>query len=533
MAQEYIPKQPLMAGKINGVVSQGNRRHLNHCASNPRSRANFRQDEIRKPLIRKRRIFITLQRSGSSARRCILACGLLLAAAAGAQIVPPAQTLDTSQNPFIGGTPSGQVTAEAIDLSLNDALDRGVKYNLGLLTAVQGAEQVRAARLKTLSDLLPNINAHITEAAEQLNLLALGVPASFLRGASPIVGPFYVFDARPTVTENVSLNALRQLRAARESLTASQWDVRNARELVVLFVGAGYIQALSDQARIDSIQAQFTTAQTLFQQASDMKSAGVIARIDVLRAQVEMQVQQQRLTAAQNDFDKAKLALARSIGLPLGQQFRLTTAAPYEPNPPIALEEALNRALAARADYQSALAQQRAAELSVSAAAAERLPSIQISADYGILGPAPDNSHGTFTTAATLAIPIYPGGRIHADVVAATAALKQRQAAAQDAGARVEYEVRASFLDLASAAQQVEVARSSVQLAGEELQQARDRFAAGVTDNIEVVEAQESLALNNVNYIDSLLAHNLAKLELARALGTAETAVKNYLGGNP
>ena len=461
-----------------------------------------------------------------SPAHCLLGSGCCSNCATGA-------TLDTAQNPFMGGTPSGQPTAGELDLSLGDALDRGVKYNLGLLLSTQGTELARAARLRTLSELLPNISAHITEESEQINLLAFGIPASFLRGISPIVGPFYLFDARPTVTETVSVNALRQLHAARESLAASQLDARNSRELVVLFVGAGYIQALFDQARIDSIQAQLATAQTLLQQASDMKTAGVVAGIDVLRARVEMQVLQQRLTAAQNDFDKAKLALARAIGLPLGQQFRLTTEAPYKPNPPVTLDEALNRALSARPDYQSALAQQRAAELALSAASSEHLPSILIAGDYGVLGPAINESHGTYTASATLAIPIYAGGRVHADEVAAAAVLKERQAQAQDARARVEYEVRASFLDLASASQQVEVARDSVELAGEELQQARDRFAAGVTDNIEVVQAQESLAANNVNYIDSLLAHNLAKLELARALGTAETAVRQYLGGNP
>jgi outer membrane protein TolC len=442
-------------------------------------------------------------------------------------------TLDTSQNPFLGGTPAGQVTAGVIDLSLGDALDRALKYNLGLLLTQQGSEQVRAARARALSDLLPNVDAHVAESVQQINLLALGVPASFLRGISPIVGPFEVFDLRATATEGLSFRALNALRASRENFTASQFDVRNARDLVVLFVGAGYIQALSDEARINTIQVQLTTAQTLYQQAVDMKKAGVVAAIDVLRAQVEMQNQRQRLLAAQNDFEKAKLALARAIGLPIGQQFRLTTEAPYRPNPTIPLEEAIDRAFRSRADYQSVLALQRAAALTRRAAAAQHLPSFQVSSDYGVLGPDPGTSHGTFSTVAALQVPIFQGGRISADVAAADAVLKQRQAQAEDTRVRVEYEVRSAFLDLASAAQQVEVARSSMQLATDQLQQARDRFAAGVTNNIEVIQAQESLALTNENYIASLLAHNLAKLALARALGIAEVAVKQFLGGTP
>jgi outer membrane protein TolC len=408
-----------------------------------------------------------------------------------------------------------------------------LRYNLGLIVSAQGSEQVRAERARVLSALLPNVNAHVAETAEQINLLALGVPAGFFNGISPIVGPFEIFDTRAVATENLSLSALRGFKASQENFLASQFDVRNARDLVVLFVGAGYIQALSDQARIASIQAQLVTAQNLYRQAVDMKRAGVIAAIDVLRAQVEMQSQQQRLVAAQNEFDKAKLALARAIGLPISQQFRLTTEAPYRPNPSLTLEDALERAWHSRADYQSAMARQRAAELSLRAASAERLPSLQIETDYGLLGPEPGRSHGTFTSTGTLVVPVFEGGRIRADEQAAQAAFKQSQAQAEDTKVRVEYEVRSSFLDLASAAQQVEVARSSVDLATEQLRQAQDRFAAGVTNNIEVIQAQESLALTNENYIASLLAHNLAKLSLARAVGTAESAVRQYLGGTP
>jgi outer membrane protein TolC len=424
---------------------------------------------------------------------------------------------------------------EVIDLTLADALDRALKYNLGFVLSQQASLQVRAARIRALSELLPQVDAHISESPSQTNLLAKGSsPESFKNtGISPIQGPFYPFDARPTITQELSISALRTLHAAEKSFTASQFDLRNARDLVVLFVGGAYIQALSDQSRVAAIQAQLNTAQSLYQQAVDMKSAGVIAAIDVLRAQVEMQVQQQRLVAARNEFEKAKLAMARAIGLPVSQAFRLSTEAPYRPSPAITLDQALERAFRSRWDYLSLLTQQKAAEDSRRSAIAEQYPSLQLYADYGLLVTNLSPWHGTFTTAATLQIPIFPGRKIEADVAAADAVLKQRQAQAQDMRARVEYEVRASFLDLTSASQQVEVARSSVQLAAETLLQSRDRFAAGVTNNIEVIQAQESVALADENYIDSLLAHNLAKLALARALGGTETAVKQYLGGTP
>jgi outer membrane protein TolC len=438
----------------------------------------------------------------------------------------------TSQSPFFGGTPSGTVTPGVIDLSLSDALDRGLKYNLGLLLTARANDQVRAAQLRTLSDLLPNINAYVAEVNQQINLAALGVPPSFLRGMSPIIGPFAIFDARFTYAQNISLKSIRSLRAAEQNYRASQASLRDSRDLVVLFVGGGYIQALSAQSRIEAIQAQLATAESLYRQAVDLKAAGTVPAIDVLRAQVEMQVQQQRLVAAQNDFDKIKLQLARAIGMPQAQQYRLTTEAPYQPAPPLTVDEALDRAFRDRADYQSAVAQVRAAEDLRSAAAAERVPGIQLTGNYGTLGFRPTSSHGTFVAAAELQIPIFQGGRIRSDKQTADAFLLQRQEQAADTRARVEFDVRSAFLDLVSASKQVEVARSSVGLATEQLQQAQDRFGAGVTNNIEVIQAQESVAVANENYIASLLAHNLAKLSLARSLGVAESAVKNFLGGS-
>ena len=439
---------------------------------------------------------------------------------------------DSAQNPYLGGKPSGVVAPGAIDLSLPEALDRGLKQNLGLLLTEQGGEQARAARLRSLAELLPSVNAQFARSEEQLNLLALGVPRSFFpAGASTIAGPFGLFDARAIYAQNISLRAIQALRASAESFRASQASLRDARDLVVLFVGGGYIQALAAESRIDAIKAQLATAENLYRQAEDMKAAGTVPAIDVLRAQVEMQVQQQRLVAAQNDFDKAKLQLARAIGLPQGQAYRLTTEAPYQPVPPLTLEQALEQAFKNRADYQSALAQQRAADLTRSAAGAERLPSLQMSVDYGALGLKATQAHGTFTATAGVQIPIFDSGRIRSDKMAADALLRQRQDQTADARARVEYDVRSAFLDLVSAGQQVEVARSSVGLAGEQLTQARDRFSAGVTNNMEVIQAQESLAVANENYIGSLLAHNLAKLALARALGGAESSVKNFLGG--
>jgi len=457
------------------------------------------------------------------------ATGIGLGAPAPA-VTAPTQDVSDAQNPFLGGLSSGQVTPGFLRLTLQDAIQRGLKFNLGLFLSGQGTQQARGARLRALSALLPNVTAHVAESSQQVNLAAFGFPPT--PGISSVRGPFSVFDARASAIESLSLAAWNNYKASVENLNASQLNYQNARDLVVLVSGGLYIQSLAAAARIQTVQAQLTTAETLFNQAVDLKKAGVIAGIDVLRAQVEYQVQQQRLVAARNEFDKQKLQLARAIGLPVGQEIQLAeTTMPFVPVPPLPFEQALDRALSNRADYKAAKTQVRAAELTRKAAIGQALPSIQFNADYGTIGPNPGNSHGTFTAAGALVIPIFQGGRVKGDVQQADALIAQRRAEADDTRNRIEFEVRSAFLDLNSAAQQVEVARSSVDLAQQQVVQAQDRFAAGVTNNIEVIQAQEALATTNDNYINSLLAHNLAKLSLARALGVAEEATKEFLGG--
>lgn len=434
------------------------------------------------------------------------------------------------QNPFAGSIPQGKATPGAIPLTLLDALNRGLQYNLGLVTATHTEAAVRAERLRALSQLLPTLSAGVTESLQQINLAAFGIPP--VRGTPPVVGPFGIFDARVAGAGAVlDFSLLNNLRASNQDVSAAGSSYRNARELVVSAVGIGYLQALSATARVQAVQVQLNTAQTLYKQAVDLKNAGVTPAIDVLRAQVEMQAQQQRLLVATNDLQKGKLQLARIIGLPVGQEFTLATEVPYTPPPPLIFEESLASAYANRSDYAVAQARVRAAEFTRNAAVSERLPGVHVTADYGVLGTRPTSSHGTFTAAAGLQIPIFTGGRIRADIEAAQAALRQRQAEADDLRGRIEFEVRTAYLDLKAASDQVEVARSTLDLAQQTLTQAQDRFRAGVTNNIEVVQAQESVASSNEAFISSTLQFNLAKLELARSVGIAEQSVRQYLGG--
>lgn len=444
--------------------------------------------------------------------------------------LPPAITGTSAQNPFLGSAPQKPVPG-VLALSLQDALQRGLRYNLGLLLTNQGQRQAEGVRLAARSRLLPDITTRTSYTAQQVDLATFGIPP--IPGIPVIVGPFEVFDARAFVSQRIlDFNSLNSLRAQSDAAKAAQYTYQNARDTVVLVVGGSYMQAVASGARIDAVRAQLQTATAVYQETIDMKNAGLAAAIDVLRSQVEMQAQQQKLLAVQNDFEKQKLALARTIGLPTEQAFTLTDAMPFTPAPPITLQEAIDKALRSRSDYRSAESLLHAAEMAKKAADDERLPSLTLNGDYGDIGNRPSSSHGTFTAAAALKIPIFQGGKVRADQLQADAQLQQKRSQMEDMRGRIEYEVRTAFLDLKTSADQVNVAKNSVDLATQQVGQARDRFAAGVTDTIEVVQAQDALATANDNYISALFAHNLAKLSLARALGVAEQSAIKFLGGN-
>ena len=436
---------------------------------------------------------------------------------------------EQSQSPLQGSVPSGQASPEVLPLSLNGAIERGLKHNLGLLLSDQASRAARGQRWVALSALLPNLEASATEQVQQLSLAANGIKIpNFPR----IVGPFGIFDVRAFLSQRVlDWNATETARAAAENVGAADYSYKDARDLVVLVVSNAYLQTTADAARVGAVRTQVKTAESLHDKAVDLHKAGLSAGIDELRAKVELQTRQQQLIAAENDLAKHKLNLARAIGLPIGQGFALTEQVAFRPLESVQLGDVLQRAYSSRSDYQSALAQVRAAEFARKAAVAERLPTLAVSADYGDIGPNPANSHGTFTVAGVLRVPIFQGGRVRGDVLQADAALQQRKQELENLRAQIDYSVRTALLDLKTAADQVAVAQSSVELAGQTLTQAQDRFGAGVTDNIEVVQAQESVASANDAYIASLYAHNLAKVSLARAMGIAEQGVKEYLGG--
>ncbi len=437
------------------------------------------------------------------------------------------QVIQRNQDPFAGSIPQGKATTETIDLTVPEALNRALKYNLGLYLSDRVTEQTRAARLRALSELMPMVNGSVSELAQKINLKAFGFA---FPGFPTSVGPFGLFELQAAGTwDPLNLHYISGVRAATEDVKASQFSYRDARDTVVLAVGANYLLTIANESRVTAAEAELQSAQALYQLAVDQENAGLAPQIDTLRARVQLQTQHSVLIQAQNDLEKQRIALARVIGLPVQQKFRLVDRAPYHPLPEAEVANAYERALQTRQDYQAALASLRAAQYNLDAAWQQRLPSIGFSGDYGVLGFHPSALGPNWTAAATLAIPIFQGGRIESDIQQARSVLKERQAQVDNLRGSIEQDIANALLDLKAAAEQVEVATTGLDYAQQTLQQSQDRFAAGVTNNVEVIQAQQQLASANDQYIASLFGYNIAKVLLARAIGNDEQAVKQYL----
>jgi len=439
------------------------------------------------------------------------------------------QPPSSSQNPVFGSVAETKPTPGVLPLSFREAIERAFRHNLAALLSEYNTTAARGEKWKQLSELLPNVNASVQEVAQKQSLEALG-----LRGGQfpRVIGPFSYFDARASATEKLlDWKAIQQYRASTHSETVAQLSLKDARELVVLATGNVYLQAIAEAARVETARAQVETAEALYKKAGAQLQAGVIPAIDSLRAQVQFQTRRQQLIAASNEFAKQKLSLARVVGLAPGQEFDLADKSPYEPFPIPDLESSLQRAYSLRSDYKAAQERLFAAQLDHSAAIAGYFPTLGVAADYGEIGKTPGSVLPTFRVAGTLNIPVFQGGRVHSDVLKAEASLRQAQAQLADLRGQIDQDVRTALLDLQSSAEQVEVAQSSVNLADEALTQSRDRFFAGVTDNLEVVQAQEATANAHEELISSLYQHNLAKISFARAIGRAEEGVLEYLKG--
>jgi outer membrane protein TolC len=435
---------------------------------------------------------------------------------------------------FQGSVPDANPPQGPVALNLAEAIQRGLRFNLGSIDASASARQLRGARLAALSQMLPNIYGTLSETVAKIDLQAEGLSAGVL-GAMALpttVGPFHYYGALANVSENLSLTSLHNLRASRAAAEAAEMSIEDARELIVLAVGGSYLHALATKANVLSQESQVKQAEATFKQADDQHLAGTTPVIDRNRDFVEYHTEQERLTSLRADLVKQTMQLARLIGLPVNQDITLSDDLPARVAAALPVEESVKVAIENRSDLKAARLQLRAAEEAHRASKAEYLPSIGVNGDYGVQGINPNKGASVFQASASVTIPIFQSGRVKADVDQADAALSLRQAEYADQQGVVELDVRQAYVDLQVATEQIAVAAENRRVAAETLTQSVDRFAAGVTNSVEVVQAQETVAAAERDYVSSLFSLNLARLSLARATGQAEKFIPSMLKGN-
>ena len=436
-----------------------------------------------------------------------------------------------AQDPRLDSVPAGDVSSTVLQLGLRDVVDRALRNNLATILGTEAERLADAERLQDRADLFPKIDAFIAGESRQVSLAAFGF--SGFPGVGPIIGPFGLFDARATFSQSIlDFERRHNLRGSKENHRAAALSNANIRELVVLTAVDQYFQVVSSQSRVTATDAQLSRARTLHERAVDLKSAGLVPGIDVLRAEVELRTAEQRLIQAKNFVEKEKLGLARAIGLPLAQQFTLTDSLPADGQSIPSSEDLLAQAFSRRSDSQASEARIRAAQEDVKSAKGRGLPTLSLKGDYGIIGPALGDSHGTYSMRVEVRMPLFDRG-IDSEALEKEAVLRQRQAERDSLRGRIELEVRSALLDLNSTTEQLRVARQSQALAVQQLDQAQDRFSAGVASNLEVVQAQEAVALSDEGVIQSLYGFNIARALLARATGSAERSISEFFPGSP
>jgi outer membrane protein TolC len=463
---------------------------------------------------------------------CAYAAGFLLSLVLAAPSVALGQSAPqpagVTASSFQGSVVTGQVSPEPVGLSLDDAIQRGLKANLGIILSGTQSDAARAQRLGQLQSLLPSIDFSAKESVQQVDLPAEGLR---IPGLPTIIGPFGYVDLRASLTWSlVNVNSLRTYLADRHNFAAAQLTAQDARDMVVLTVGNAYLLVLADESEVSSAQQQVTTSKVSLDQAVANHQAGTAPELDELRARVDYQSQEQQLISAQDALEKDKLALARTIGLALAQKFEVADSVPYAAFDRPDVQTAIKQALDNRKDRQASAEVTKATTDERKAATYDRLPTLKADADYGDIGANLAHSHGTVDATGTINIPIFKEGQFRGEAQVAQSALDEQKDKQSDLDAQIEADVRDALLDIASSEQQVKVSESNVQLSNEVLSEAQERYKAGVSDNLAVSDAQQTVAQANSQYVNSLYQHNVAKLNLARAMGVAQN-YKQYLGG--
>ena len=455
---------------------------------------------------------------------------VLLAIVVFLRIAPVAAQQGSARMP-VGGADqipgAARVThGRVAELSYEQAVQLAMENNLTTLLASERRNEARGVKQQSLAALLPNVSSVTYQANLTENLAALGFRPGVIPGFnSTFVGPFRNFDARLLFAQRVfDLSAIKNYQAGRAGVRVAELQEGLAREQVASGTGLIYLEALRADESVVAAQANVELAQSLLKLAQDQRDAGVATGVDVTRAQTRLAEQQVGLAQAQTSSEQARLNLQRVVGLPLGSSLTLTDQLRFTDEPLPVVETAVAQAGENRREVKVAEEQNRVSQLERQAVRAEYLPSVEVVGDYGVSGITANNSDlPTRRIAVQLNVPIFNGGLTRGRLTAATSRQRQTELELSNIRGQVEEDVRLALATLRTTAVQVRAAEESVRLALRELEMARDRFKAGVGDNLEVVTAQTSLANARDAHVTALAQHNAARLNLAAALGRAET----------
>ena len=422
----------------------------------------------------------------------------------------------SKQSPLPGSAPNG-VMRLTLDQAVSLALKQNPTAQIAVITAAESVQDSNIAR----SDLLPQANLNVTDSVQRLNLrvfLGTTVP-----GFAQHAGPFQVFSAGPGFSTPVfDLTLFKRYQAARQTATASKSDSLSTREQVILLVVSQYIGTLRAVANVEASQSRVELAQALYDQAADVQKEGVGTGIDTLRANVELQNEKQRLLEAQADRDTSLFGLSRLLNLDPRQVIELGDSLSFFDTPQPDALASIESALGERQEWKALQERLKAAGLDKKASQYSRLPKVDFSGNWAYEGSSSTTGIPTYNYQAGVSVPLFTGGRIHAEIVKADLEIQKLQQQQDDLRNQIALDVKTALINLDSARSQVAVANLGVQLSKEEVDQARDRFKAGVANNIEVIQAQDSLARANDNQIAALYRFNQARADYARSIGQME-----------
>jgi outer membrane protein len=423
--------------------------------------------------------------------------------------------------------------AAPLQLSLKRAVEIAVspEGNTNIQLSGEALKQAQARSAESRAALLPDLEASVTQQSRTENLAALGLGAVAL----PIpgfhfptfVGPFATFDARATATQSVfDFSSIRRYQASKVGVSAAKSDIRNTDEQVAAQVARAYLAAVKADTDVETAQANVTLSEALLTQANNQKTAGTGTGIEITRARVQLANDRQQLLVAQNARRAAHLQLLRVMGLRLDTEIELTDRLEYAPVDAVTLEQAGQQALRERADLEAQQRREENARLSASATKLDRLPSLAAFGDYGSIGTGIDNSLPTRTIGFQVKLPVFDGGRRDAQRAESASQYRAERTRTNDLKQQIELDVRLALDQLKSAEDQVKVSKDGLELSENELAQARRRYEGGVANSVEVTDAQTRLERARDNQTAALYAYNVARIDLAQAMGRVRAAVQ-------